>query len=124
LGLFDRWRRKKPPETKSTVKAREIMTSQGPMPRASPRPSLVKPGTEAASEVDTLLAEHHRLLQRREDLQKERTELTMKLDGGELSAIEFRKQLMAMIQEASQVSENLRENASKLTSLGHPVVGM
>ncbi|MFX0045788.1 MAG: hypothetical protein ACFE8Z_08075 [Candidatus Hermodarchaeota archaeon] len=124
MGIFDRWRRKKPPEVKSTVKAREIMTSQGPMQRVTPRPSLVKPGTEAASEVDTLLAEHHRLLQKREDLQKKRTELTTKLDSGELGAIEFRKQLMAMIQEASQVSESLRNNASKLTSLGHPVVGI
>lgn len=85
---------------------------------------MVKPGTEAASEVDALLAEHHHLLQKREDLQKERSELTMKLDSGELGAIEFRKQLMAMIQEASQVSESLRNNASKLTSLGHPVGGI
>ncbi|UCH04479.1 MAG: hypothetical protein JSW05_13100 [Candidatus Thorarchaeota archaeon] len=123
MGIFDRWRRKKRPEAKSIVKAREIMTSQGPMPRATPGPSLVKPGTEAASEVDALLAEHNRLLRRREDLQKERTELTMKLDSGELGAIEFRKLLMAMIQEASQVSESLRDNASKLTSLGHPVGG-
>jgi hypothetical protein len=124
LGLFDRWRRKKLPETKRTVKAREIMTSQGPMPRATPRPSLVTPGSEAASEVEALLAEHHRLLQRRDDLQKERADLTLKLDSGELSATEFRKQLMAMIQEASQVSDNLRSNASRLTSLGHPVVGI
>ncbi|MHA2601001.1 MAG: hypothetical protein AM324_002585 [Candidatus Thorarchaeota archaeon SMTZ1-83] len=124
MGLFDRWRRKKPPEMKSTVKAREIMTSQGPMPRATPRPSLVKPGTEAASEVEALLAEHHRLLQRREDLQKERTELTMRLDSGELGATEFRRLLMTMIQEASQISESLRDNASKLTSLGHPVGGI
>ena len=109
---------------KSTVKAREIMTSQGPMPRATPRPSLVKPGTEAASEVEALLAEHNSLLQRREDLQKERTELTMRLDSGELGATEFRRLLMTMIQEASQISESLRDNASKLTSLGHPVGGI
>ena len=119
MGLFDRWRRKDKPKVKSTVKGREIMTPKGPALAAKPK---MAKDLRVEGDVGALLAEHERLLQRREELQVERTNLTMKLDSGELEATEFRKKLMAMIQEAARVSDNIRENASKLTALGHPGV--
>ncbi|MFQ5832614.1 MAG: hypothetical protein ACE5H4_07930 [Candidatus Thorarchaeota archaeon] len=124
MGIFDRWRRKKKPEEKSRVRAREIMTSKGPVPITSPRPTLEALGPEDSSEVNALLSERRDLLQRRRELQQKRTDLTARLDNGELEPSEFRKQLMSMIQEASQVSDNLRDNASKLNALGHPVAAM
>lgn len=119
MGIFDKWRRRKQPVVKSTPKSREILTSEGPT--QTEKLEAVEM-TIADGDVDSLLAEHQRLLQRRETLQTERFELTERLDRGELDPKEFRKQLMSMIQEASQVSESLRENAAKLIALGHPGV--
>ena len=71
------------------------------------------------NEIVTLVAEYERLSARREELQEERRELTARLDRGELTPIEFRKQLMEKIQEAAQVSENLKDTSAKLTALGY-----
>lgn len=106
MGLFDRWRRKR--ESAKPVK-------------------LLPPSKELENETKikenndlvNLVAEYERLVRRREELQIERRELTIKLDNGELDADEFRQQLMDKIQEAAQVSESLRVVSTKLTSLGY-----
>jgi hypothetical protein len=112
MGLFDGWRRKQ--KKKATVQLKEP----------------VKPKTEVSSSGDveskaesedvvSLVAEYERLVQRREELQVERRELTATLDRGEIDPDEFRKELMNRIQEAATVSENLRATATKLTTLGY-----
>lgn len=103
MGIFDRWRRKR------------IVTET---PARPPTP-ISELSPEVQDEIVDLVARYERLVARREELQQERSDLTTKLDRGELTPIEFRKQLMAKIQEAAQVSENLRVTAARLTALGY-----
>ena len=118
MGIFDRWRRRKKQEARSTVRAREMMRTESKP--SVPKPKIETPVTpERENEVRRLLAEHVQLVRRKEQLQHQRGELTKRLDDGELTAIEFRKELMAKIQEAAEVSENLRNTSSRLTELGH-----
>lgn len=127
MGLFDSWRRKKAQqsEPKTVVRGREIMRTEAPkqaVPAARPITTAVqKPA--AQSEMNSLLAEYQRLVQRREALTTERTELTTRLDRGELTAAQFHKELRARIQEAAQVSENLRATAARLSELGYTGLG-
>ena len=67
----------------------------------------------------SLVAEYERLVRRRDELQRERSQLTIRLDNGELSPIEFRKELMARIQEAASVAERIKEVSSRLIALGY-----
>ncbi len=112
MGLFDSWRRRKQKriefekrrETKrvvSEVAADESIRSSEPETIAS------------------LLGQYYSLVERREALSVERKDLTTRLEEGKLKATEFRKELMARIQEAAQVSETLREMIAKLTQLGY-----
>jgi hypothetical protein len=121
LGLFDRWRRgKKDEKAKKAIRGREIYQPTGTA--KVDRKSVEELGPVEAGEVSKLLAEANQLIQRREELQTERGALLKRLDKGELTAIEFRKELMARIQEGAQVSEDLRKISSRLTQLGHPGV--
>ncbi|TFG33714.1 hypothetical protein EU527_07055 [Candidatus Thorarchaeota archaeon] len=112
MGLFDSWRRKREPA--ATVK---LEKPAKPLPAVGDRPTSEVGGE--SQDIVNLVAEYERLVKRREELQIERGELTEQLDRGELDASEFRVQLMTRIQEASQVSENLRTVSSKLTALGY-----
>ncbi len=111
MGLFDSWRRKRVPAT--PVK---LETPARPLP--SPEKNDVEQSTSGFDDVNNLVSEYEYLIRRREELQQERKELTNKLDQGQLDANEFRQHLMDRIQEAAQVSENLRIISTKLTSLG------
>ena len=119
MGLFDRWRREKKREKpKTTIRHSTIYKPTGTT--TVEKKPVEEVGVVDSGEVANLLAEAERLIQRREELQMERTTLLKKLDNAELTAIEFRKQLMAKIQEGAQVSEDLRRISSRLTQLGHP----
>ncbi|MFO7837024.1 MAG: hypothetical protein R6V83_10225 [Candidatus Thorarchaeota archaeon] len=74
---------------------------------------------ERREQVGSLVVEYERLVERRQQLQAERGELTEKLERGELSSTEFRKALMSKIQEASTVSDKIKKTSSKLTELGY-----
>ncbi len=74
---------------------------------------------EKEQEIVRLVAEYERLVERREKLQTERGQLTKKLDQGEVSPTEFRKQLMSKIQEASNVSDKIKRTSARLTQLGY-----
>ncbi len=120
MGLFDSWRRRKKKKSRTTVKAREIMTPSTPMPeKGITPPDVDELDPETQGELVKLVADYERLQKRREKLQDERSALTERLDKGELTAIEFRKELMSRIQEAATVSEELKETAAKLTSMGY-----
>ncbi len=111
MGLFDRWRRKGIRRTPTT------RVVEGAKPT---RPSSIDDlSTTVQGEIVTLVAHYERLVKQRATLQVERGDLTNQLDRGELTAIAFRKQLMAKIQEAAQVAENLRATVSRLTELGY-----
>jgi len=112
MGLFDSWRRKREPIT--TVK---LEKPAKPLPPS--QKSVDEQSTAETDDVTNLVSDYERLIRRREELQLERKELTNKLDQGQLDANEFRQQLMDRIQEAAQVSENLRVISIKLTSLGY-----
>ena len=103
MGLFDSWRRKKTSQTKPQLKPPE-------------KPESIKGNQGDGS---TLLAEYNILILRRAELQKEREELTSKLDRGEIDSDAFRTELMDRIQEAATVSEKIRTTATKLSSLGY-----
>jgi len=112
MGLFDSWRRKR--KTKEVVKLKE--------PEIKKTEQVTSEDTETKAEPEDvvgLVAEYERLVQRREELQVERRDLTATLDRGEIDPNEFRKELMNRIQEAATVSEKLRVTATKLTSLGY-----
>ena len=120
MGLFDSWRRKKRTDVQPTrVKGREIMTSGTHVPEPERTPLVDALPVEEQNALVALVAEYERLYQRREELQNERSELTIRLDNGELTALEFRKELMNRIQEAAAVSDKLKETAAKLTSMGY-----
>jgi hypothetical protein len=114
MGLFDSWRRKK----KRTASV-QLQEPEKPIKPAKVESDSSESEEEASKDVVTLVAEYERLVQRREELQVERRELTATLDRGEIDPDEFRKELMNRIQEASTVSENLRVTAAKLTALGY-----
>ena len=113
MGLFDSWRRKKKPAPQPVARPRETTKIKS---EASTDTVEIEGGSET---IPSLLGKYEDLVQRREELQDEREDLTQKLDDGELDATEFRKELMARIQEAAQVSENLRETSVRLTQLGY-----
>jgi regulator of replication initiation timing len=112
MGLFDRWRRKKKPMTTiqhkktKSIKLEQVMTPETDVDVSS-------------EDVSVLVAEYEKLVQRREQLQVERRELTATLERGEMDHDDFRKEMMNRIQEASAVSEKLLVTGSKLTSLGY-----
>ena len=120
MGLFDSWRRKKKTTSKPTrVRGRENLTTGAAIPAVQRTPAVESLPAETQVELKGLVAEYERLYQRREELQVERSELTNRLDKGELTAIEFRKELMSRIQEAASVSDELKDTAAKLTAMGY-----
>ncbi|TXT56043.1 MAG: hypothetical protein BAJATHORv1_30427 [Candidatus Thorarchaeota archaeon] len=122
MGLFDRWRRKEKKEKKTVVRGREIMRVEAP--ERTPKKSEVEQTPESKEKITQLIAEYQRLVARREELQRERSELTRRLDSGELTAIQFRKELMNRIQEAAKITDGIRETSSQLIALGHPGVAV
>jgi septal ring factor EnvC (AmiA/AmiB activator) len=117
MGLFDSWRRKKQPKPRPQIKAREIMTTEH---EPSVHPVLLENmAPEAQVEILNLVADYERLFKRREELQVERSTLTERLDKGELTASKFRHELMARIQEASEVSDQLKDISAKLIAHGY-----
>ncbi|MHA1653395.1 MAG: hypothetical protein ACTSYX_10060 [Candidatus Thorarchaeota archaeon] len=119
MGLFDSWRRRRKTGTaeRARIKSREILVSDSAPTTAPAPPTELPPETQA--EVVSLVAEYERLVRRRDELQRERSQLTIRLDNGELSPIEFRKELMARIQEAASVAERIKEVSSRLIALGY-----
>ena len=123
MGLYDSSRRKKMqhPEPKPIASGRGSMRTETPkqaVPAAKPATSEV-PRSVVKSEMNSLLTEYRRLVQRREALTAERAELTTRLDRGEITTAQFHKELRAKIQEAARVSENLKATATRLSELGH-----
>ncbi len=117
MGLFDSWRRRKRgTHERSQVRAREILVSDSVPSKTK---ALREIPEEDQEEVVKLVAEYERLVRRRDELQTERSQLTVRLDNGELTAIQFRKELMSRIQEASQVAERLKQVSSRLIELGY-----
>jgi len=113
MGLFDSWRRKRKRKPQAHVVIRKPKTSKSVEGEDSEN-------SMESEQVDTasLIAEYEQLVQRKEKLMVDRSELTEKLTRDEISADDFRKALMKTIQEAATVSEKIRNTASTLTSLG------
>jgi len=106
--------RKKEAKRVGIVRGREHMAPARPLLTPKPPRDVETKSPEVQGEMISLVTEYERLVLRRKELQNERGDLTNQLDRGELTAIEFRKQLMAKIQEAAHVLENLRETAAKI----------
>jgi hypothetical protein len=103
MGLFDWWRRKKRPKRPVQVQSIE-------------KPNNVEQQSE---EVGDLIQQYESLLQRKEELQQARSELTKKLETGEIDPDDFRKDLMEIIQDGATNSEKLHDIGIKLTALGY-----
>lgn len=114
MGLFDSWRRKRRKKEFVALKEPKSSEDEAPKPTRAEGLAPVEKG-----EVDDLVTRYEELHKRRAELHAERAQLTHQLDGGELTALKFRKQLMVKIQEAAQVSDNLKETASRLIELGY-----
>ena len=114
MGLFDSWRRKRRKREIITPKDRKSSEAETPTPT---RPEGLTPVEKG--EVAGLVTQYEELHKRRAELHAERAQLIHQLDNGELTALKFRKQLMLKIQEAAQVSDNLKETASRLIELGY-----
>jgi hypothetical protein len=114
MGLFDSWRRRRRKQEIVAPKDRKSLEVEAPTPT---RPEGLTPVEKG--EVDALVIQYEELHKRRAELHTERAQLTNQLDSGELTALKFRKQLMVKIQEAAQVSDNLKETASRLIELGY-----
>ena len=112
MGLFDSWRRKKAKQS-AVAKPRDRKKAVSELASDESRPP------ENMGQIKTLLGEYDRLVERRETLSVEREELTMKLESGEIETTTFRKELMSRIQEASKVSETLRDTTARLAELGY-----
>ncbi|NWF96311.1 MAG: hypothetical protein HXY34_09220 [Candidatus Thorarchaeota archaeon] len=118
MGIFDTWKRKKSSDSVRSVRGREVQLAGSQPPKVEvSRIEALSP--EKQDEVVSLVAEYERLSARREELQRERGDLTARLDRQEITPNDFRKELMARIQEASQVSERLKETMARLTELGY-----
>jgi hypothetical protein len=114
MGLFDSWRRRRRKKEFMALKDRKSSEAETPMPT---RPEGLTPVEKG--EVANLVSRYEELHKRRAELHVERAQLTKQIDNGELTALKFRKQLMLKIQEAAQVSDNLKELASRLIELGY-----
>ncbi len=114
MGLFDSWRRRRRKKEFMASKDRKSSEAKTPTPT---RPDELTPVEKG--DVDNLVTLYEELHKRRAKLHTERSQLTHQLDNGELTALQFRKQLMLKIQEAAQVSDSLKETASKLIELGY-----
>ncbi len=114
MGLFDSWRRKR--RKQEIVAPKDRRSSEAETPTHTRPEGLT---TVEKGEVADLVARYDELHKRRAELHAERAQLTNQLDNGELTALNFRKQLMLKIQEAAQVSDNLKETASRLIVLGY-----
>ncbi|MFX1439791.1 MAG: hypothetical protein ACFFFD_06035 [Promethearchaeota archaeon] len=112
MGLFDKWRRKKPKPT-TVSKPPDTWKSASEL---SSDDTIMPANLES---IKTLLGEYSDLVERREALSVERENLTLRLERGEIEATEFRKELMSRIQEAARVSESLRETSARLSELGY-----
>ncbi len=119
MGLFDKWRRKSDTRTQAVVRGREHMRPAKPLPEREERVKFDEVAPEVQQKLLSLVAEYERLSRRRDELQRERGELTFKLDKGELTAMEFRKQLREKIQEASRLTERMKETSNQLSALGY-----
>ncbi|TFG13244.1 hypothetical protein EU537_07105 [Candidatus Thorarchaeota archaeon] len=120
MGLLDRWRRRgKKKEKEQKKRGREILTSGDKPDIQRSAPGVETLDDETKNELVSLVAEYERLKRKRQVLQEDRAKLTERLDRGELSTAEFRKELMSKIQEASRVSEKLKATSSRLTALGY-----
>jgi len=115
MGLFDSWRRRIR-RKQEVVAPQERKSSEAEAPTPT-RPEGLTPVEKG--EVADLVAQYEKLHKRRAELHTERAQLTDQLDSGALTALKFRKQLMLKIQEAAQVSDNLKETASRLIALGY-----
>ncbi len=114
MGLFDSWRRRRRKKEFLASKDRRSSEAKAPTPT---RPDELTPVEKG--DVDNLVTLYGELHKRRAKLHTERAQLTHQLDTGELTALKFRKQLMLKIQEAAQVSDSLKETASRLIELGY-----
>jgi hypothetical protein len=114
MGLFDSWRRRR--RKPEIVAPRDRKSSEVKAPEST-RPEGLTPVEKG--EVTDLVTRYEELHKRRAELHAERAQLTNQLDSGELTALKFRKQLMLKIQEAAQVSDTLKETASRLIELGY-----
>jgi hypothetical protein len=112
MGLFDRWRRKKPTTTTVSKPPHEKKA----VSEVSTDDTIMPSNLES---IKALLGEYNDLAERRESLSVERENLTLRLERGEIEATEFRKELMSRIQEAAKVSESLRETSARLSELGY-----
>jgi LPS O-antigen subunit length determinant protein (WzzB/FepE family) len=112
MGLFDSWRRKKQKRT-------EFEKPREPKKVVSEVAADESIKSDQPETITSLLGKYYNLVERREALKVERKDLTTKLEAGKIKATEFRKELMARIQEAARVSETLREMIAKLTQLGY-----
>jgi len=127
MGIFDTWRRKKPeqPGVKIPVRRPETMPTQEARLATISRqtaPEIVRSVARSAaaqSEVNGLVAEYERMVERRKALQTEKDELTARMDKGEITAQQWRRQLMASTQEAAQLSEKIRVISARLRWLGY-----
>ena len=113
MGLFDGWRRKKsrPPVRTRPREARDAASEKTGDDHAD--------ASTSKDRIASLLNEYNTLSERRDALSLEREELTLKLENGEIEATQFRKELMLRIQEASKVSESMRETTAQLSELGY-----
>ncbi|MHA1960712.1 MAG: hypothetical protein ACW99U_10790 [Candidatus Thorarchaeota archaeon] len=100
MGILDRLKRK------ITERSGDVRVPDAKSSRSHPK-------------TYSLVNEFEELEQRREEILLERDELARLLDAGEITAIEYRKQLMAKMQEAAQVTENMKAIASRLESMGY-----
>ena len=112
MGLFDKWRRKKPRPT--TVS--QPLDAKKAVSELSPDDTIMPSNLDS---IKALLGEYDNLAERREALSVERENLTLRLERGEIEATEFRRELMSRIQEAAKVSESLRETSARLSELGY-----
>ncbi|MHA2312187.1 MAG: hypothetical protein ACXADF_11920 [Candidatus Thorarchaeota archaeon] len=112
MGLFDRWRRKKP---RPTTISKPLGAKKAVSDLSSD--DTIKPSN--LESIKALLSEYDDLVERRESLSSERENLTLSLERGEIEATEFRKELMSRIQDAAKVSESLRETTARLSELGY-----
>ncbi|UCE10327.1 MAG: hypothetical protein JSW61_15370 [Candidatus Thorarchaeota archaeon] len=100
MGKFDRLRRIR------VTKSEDVRDREGKT-------------TRSQSKMYSLVNEFEELEKRREEILLERDELARRLDAGEITAIEYRKQLMMKMQEAAQVTERMKALASKLEGMGY-----
>ena len=105
MGIFDRLLRRRTNVTKTQIRTEPV--------------SLEVVQSESRTELVEQLTLYQRLKKSHRELISNKESLTMRMDRGEITGAQFRKELMACLLEAARIHDTIKKTAAHLVQLGY-----